>query len=285
MRNMLLKNGVKLRNKKEAAGVMINRHPEWKDKFLKYTVSKESRQLSDSKIKLLFFLFTEGCIHNQKVQFTNNDQSLRDSFSVLMKGVYGVQTKTTCGIVSYISSREIAKDLVAYDIKNSIPDEIIGKLLLSKKLTRDVLRIFADTEGSVTISVRKITKNYTVADRRVTIACMNEKVKPQFVMLLKSLGIIGYAGKLGVVIMDETSIREFDKQVGFSSEVRVIRKKANYGLWYHYKKSLLLKLVIRIYDEQKMRNQAKHMGVFAQCTTKSEVLTILNSWYNELRGD
>jgi hypothetical protein len=68
----------------------------------------------------------------------------------------------------------------------------------------------------------------------------------------------------------------------FSSGVRVIRKKADYGLWYHYEKASLLKLLIRIYDEQKTkRNRGAHLGVFTNCRTKEQVIKILNSWYNE----
>jgi hypothetical protein len=286
MRNMLLKSGVKFRNKQEAAKSMITRHSEWKNNFIKYIVSQQSSQLSDSKIKLLFFVFTEGCIHKSKIQFTNNQVILRDSFSILMKQVYGVKTKTTNRIVAYVNSMEIAKDLAAYNVKASIPQEIMSKLIQSKELTRQVLRIFVDTEGSVIISVRKPARNYTVADRRVVIACTNEKIKLQLVNLLASIEIIGHVGKVGVLITDQISLREFDKQVGFSSGVKVVRKKAGYGLWYNYEKALLLKLLIRIYDEQKIKgNRGKHIGVFMNCKVKEEVIEILNSWYNQQRGE
>ena len=286
MRNMLLKSGVKLRTKKEAAKSMINRHPEWKNQFLKYTLTQESRLLSDAKTKLLFLIFTEGCIHKSKVQFTNNEGILRDSFSVLMRQVYGVETKTTNRNVAYVSSVEIARDLAAYNMKTLIPEEIMCKLLQSQKLTSDVLRIFADTEGSVIISVRKGPRNYTVADRRVVIACTNENVKLQLVKLLKPLGIIGHVNQVGVLVMDENSLRKFDQQVGFSSGVKVVRKKAGYGLWYNYEKASLLKLLIRIYNEQKTKgNRGLHLGVFRNCKTKDEVIEILRSWYNERRGE
>ncbi len=282
VRNMLLKNGVKLRTRKAAAKTMINRHPEWKNQFLKYRVSSESRQLSKPKIKLLFFVFTEGCVHKGKVQFTNNEPILRNQFSILMKEVYGIVTKTTNGNVAYINSNEIANDVTAYDIKTLIPTELMLELLKSQELTREVLRIFADTEGSVTISVRKAPRNYTVADRKVVLACTNDRVKAQLVQLLSSIGIIGHVGQVGVLIMDEKSLREFDKQVGFTSGVKVIRKKAGYGVWYHYEKASLLKLLIRIYDEQKTKGiRGAHLRVFKNCKSKEEVLKILNSWYNE----
>lgn len=285
VRNMLLKNGVKLRTKEEAAKSMINRHPEWKNQFLKYKLNPESRLLSESKIKLLFFVFTEGCIHKHKVQFTNNEPILRNSFSLLMKEVYGVDTMTTNGNVAYISSREIAKDLSAYNIKNAIPERIMFELLKSQELTREVLRIFADTEGAIIISVRKAPRNCTVGDRRVVLACTNDNVKAQLVQLLASIGIIGHVGQVGVLVMDESSLREFDKQVGFSAGIKVIRKKAGYGLWYHYEKALLLKLALRVYEEQRTKgNRGAHLGVFMNCTDKEQVIKILNSWYNEEGG-
>lgn len=282
VRNMLIESGVKLRTKRAAAQTMLIRHPEWKNQFLKYKLRPESRPLSKSKIKLLFFVFTERCVHKGKIQFTNNEPILRSQFSLLVEKVYGIATKTTSGNVSYICSNEIAKDLTAYDIKTSIPTEIMFELLKSPELTKEVLRIFADTEGSVIISVRKAPRNYTVADRRVVLACTNDKVKVQLVQLLSSIGIKGHVGKVGVLIMDEASLREFDKQVGFSPGVKVIRKKAGHGVWYQYEKTALLKLLVRIYDEQKIKgNRGTHLGVFQNCKSKEEVLETLIFWYKE----
>jgi len=282
IRNALIKSGVKLRTKKEAAKIMINRHPEWRNQFLKYRLNAKSRELSDSKIKLLFLILTEGCIHKGKVQFTNNEPLLRNYFSTQMKEVYGISTKKTSEIVEYINSREIAEDLMAYNIKTSIPAEIMNALLKSPKLTREVLRIFADTEGAVIISVRKAPRNFTVADRRVVLACTNQKVKYQLVELLSSIRIVGHVGSVGVSILDQNSLRGFERHVGFSPGVRVVRKKAGHGLWYHFEKASLLKLIIRIYDEQKIRgNRGAHLGVFMNCRTKEQVIKMLNSWYTE----
>lgn len=284
MRNTLLRSGAKLRTRKEAYRNMTSRHPEWKKKLLKYVIPSESRQLSDSKIKLLFLLFTEGCIWKSKVQFTNNEVILRDFFSKLIKEIYNINTKTTNANVAYVTSVEIANDLEKYNIKESIPEEVMCKLLKSQQLTREVLRIFADTEGSVTISVRKAPRNYSVFDRRVTIACANSKVKLQLITLLKSLKITGHLRKDGVLITDEHSLREFAQQVGFSSGIKVIRKKAGYGVWYNYEKAILLKLLIRIYDKQKVKGRhGRHLGVFRNCKKKEEVLKILCSWYDELK--
>jgi len=285
-RNMLLKSGAKLRTRKEAFINMISRHPEWKKQFLKYVISPESRQLSDSKIKLLFLLFTEGCIWKSKVQFTNNQAILRDFFSALMKEVYNIDTKTNDN-VTYVHSIEIANDLRTYNIKEMIPEEVMCKLLKSPQLTKEVLRIFADTEGSVIISVRKAPRNYTVGDRRIVIACTNDIVKSQLITLLKSLEITARPGKDGVLITNEHSLREFAQQIGFSHGIKVLRKKAGYGIWYMHEKATLVRLLIRIYDEQINKGRGgKHLGVFQNCKNKEDVLKILDFWYNELkRGD
>lgn len=284
MRNILLENGVTLRTRKEGLINMISRHPEWRKQFLKYTVPPKSRQLSNSKIKLLFLLFTEGCIWKNKVQFTNNQAILRDLFSTLMKEVYNVNTKTHDN-VTYIHSIEIADDLRTYDIKKAIPEEVMCKLLQSPQLMKEVLRIFADTEGSVIICVRKAPRNYTVGDRRIVIACTNTIVKSQLITLLKSLRITAHLRKYGVLITDERSLREFAQQVGFSPRIKVIRKKAGHGIWYMYEKATLLRLLVRTYDEQIKRGRGgRHLGVFRNCKNKKEVMKILHSWYNELKG-
>ena len=283
-RNILLKNGVKLRNRKEAFANMISRHPEWKRQFLKYVIPPESRLLSDSKIKLLFLIFTEGCVWKSKIQFTNNQAILREIFSKLMKEVYNVNAKTK-GNVTYIHSTEIANDLRTYNIKKEIPPEVMCKLLKSPQLLKEVLRIFADTEGSVIISVRKAPRNYTVADRRITIACTNEAVKSQLIKLLKSLGITARQGRDGVMITNEHSLREFAKQINFSHGISVLRKKAGHGIWYMHEKNILVKLLIRTYDEQKKKgSRGKHLGVFRNCKNKEDALKILDCWYEELKG-
>lgn len=284
MRNVLLKNGATLRTRREGLISMISRHPEWRKQFLKYVIPLESRQLSNSKIKLLFLVFTEGCIWKNKVQFTNNQAILRGLFSNLMEEVYNVNTKT-CGNVTYIHSIEIANDLRTYNIKKAIPEEVMRKLLHSPQLTKEVLRIFADTEGSVIICVRKAPRNYTVGDRRVVIACTNAIVKAQLITLLKSLRITGHTRKYGVLITDERSLREFAQQIGFSPRIKVIRKKAGHGIWYMHEKTTLLRLLIRTYDEQiKKGRWGRHLGVFRNCKNKKEVMKILHSWYNELKG-
>lgn len=284
MRNILLKNGVTLRTRKEAFINMVSRHPEWRKQFLKYAIPPESRQLSSSKIKLLFLLYTEGCIWKNKVQFTNNQAILRDLFSTLMKEVYNVNTKTYEN-VTYIHSIEIANDLRTYNIKEAIPKEVMCKLLQSPQWTKEVLRIFADTEGSVIISIRKAPRNYTVGDRRIVIACTNAIVKSQLITLLKSLRITGRRGKDGVLITNEHSLREFAQQISFSPRIKVIRKKAGHGVWYTYEKATLVRLLIRIYDEQiKKGRGGRHLGVFRNCKNKKEVMKVLNSWYNELKG-
>jgi hypothetical protein len=284
VRSVLLKNGATLRTRKEAFINMVSRHPEWRKQFLKYAIPSESRQLSSSKIKLLFLLYTEGCIWKNKVQFTNNQAILRDLFSTLMKEVYNVNTKTY-GNVTNIHSINIANDLRTYNIKEAIPKEVMYKLLQSPQLTKEVLRIFADTEGSVIISIRNAPRNYTVGDRRIVIACTNAIVKSQLITLLKSLRITGRQGKDGVLIANERSLREFAQQISFSSGIKVIRKKAGHGVWYMYEKATLVRLLIRIYDEQiKKGRGGKHLGVFRNCKNKKGVMKILNSWYNELKG-
>ena len=271
-RNMLLRSGAKLRTSKEAFANMISRHPEWKKQFLKYVIPPESRQLSDSKIKLLFLLFTEDCIWKSKVQFTNNQAILRDFFSALMKEVYNVNTKTNSN-VTYVHSIEIANDLRTYNIK-----EVMCKLLKSPQLIKEVLRIFADTEDSVIISVSKAPRNYTIGDRRIVIACTNDIVKSQLITLLKSLEITALPGEDGVLITNEHSLREFAQQVGFSHGIRVLCKKAGYEIWYMYEKVTLVRLLIRIYDKQINNGRGgKHLGVFQNCKNKEDVLKISDS--------
>ncbi len=281
MRNMLLKNGAKLRTRKEALANIVSRNPRWREQFLKYTIPAKSRQLSDSKIKLLFLLFTEGCIRKNKVQFTNNQTILRNLLSILMKEVYNVCTKTYNN-VTYICSAEVANDLRTYNLKEAIPQEIMHKLLNSSQLTREVLRIFADTEGSVIISIHKAPRNFTVGDRGIVIACSNEAVKWQLITLFKSLGMTARLRKDGVSITNRHSLGNFAQQIGFSSGVKVMRKKAD-GVWYMYEKATLLKLLIHIYDGQmKEGRRGRHLGVFRNCKSKREVMRILHSWYNKL---
>jgi len=277
---------VKLRTRSEALKNLTTRHPEWKDKFLKYKVPDKSRLLSPQKIKLLFLIFTEGCVCKNKIQFTNNHAVLRDYFSMLMREVYDVDTKTD-GNVAYIFSREIAKDFQSCGIKKIIPDKIMHELLKSPSLTKEVLRLFADTEGAVLISIRKAPQNYTVADRRIVIACTNEIVKAQLITLLESLGIKAHLGKDGIFITYEHLLRIFALQVGFSSGIKVVRKRAGHGIWYGYEKATLLRLVARIYDEQikRGRGYGEHEGVFRNCKKADDVMKTLRVWYNESRGE
>lgn len=92
--------------------------------------------------------------------------------------------------------------------------------------------------------------------------------------------------KDGVAIMDEDSLRIFAQQVGFSPGIKVMRKKAGHGLWYGCDKATLLRLLIRVYDEQiESGRGGRHEGVFRNCIKADDVMKILNVWYGELRGE
>jgi hypothetical protein len=44
-------------------------------------------------------------------------------------------------------------------------------------------------------------------------------------------------------------------------------------------------LLICIYDEQKTKGgRGRHLGVFRNCKKKKQVIKILHSWYDELKG-
>lgn len=285
-RNILLKSGIKLRTKKEAFAVLMRRHPEWREQFVKYKITSESRRLSKQKIKLLILILTEGCIWKNRVQFTNNHIFVRDLFSELVREIYNVDGVRTRGNVAYIEAKEIADDLRAYDIKRMIPNEVMNEILRSPSLTKEVLRLFADTEGAVIISIRRTPRNYTVGDRRVVIALTNQIVKRQVIRLFKSLKIAAKEDKCGVSITNEGSLRLFALKISFSPGIRVVRKKAGHGIWYGYEKAILLRLLVRIYDEQikRGRGAGRHEGVFRDCKTADDVFKILNSWYNKLKG-
>ena len=288
-RNILLKNGVKLRTKREAFAALMSRHPEWREQFSARVCHKipfRSHRLSQQKIKLLILILTEGYICENKVQFTNNHTLLLDRFSTFIKRVYKVNVRRG-GNVAYVFSKELTDDLNAYNIKEKIPDEVMHEILKSRSFTKEVLRLFADTEGAVIISIRKAINNYTVGDRRIVIASTNDIVKKQLLILFKSLGIKAHEGKVGVLITDELSLRSFALQVGFSLGMRVIRKKGDHGVWYGYEKATLLRLLVWICNEQikRGRGYGRHEGVFRNCKTAEEVFKILRLWYNELRGE
>lgn len=278
----LLNSGVTLRSKAVGTQRYMNRHPEWSQQFVKYHVEAPPIP-SEEKILLLTMIATEGYTDSSSFGFTNKQEYLHVRLREPVSSVYGRVLVGRNGIRSRISSTEITHDLAA-----SIPGKRFGqtaleRILGSKDLTIGVLRVIADTEGSMIISVRKAPRNYTV-ECRVVLSSTNPGFTAQFVRLLGKLGIRSRLTPLGAIITRKDDIARFVMTVGFSSEAVVVRKRGNTSTWYGAKKMGLSKLFLRISREQSSAIALGHRGCFADCTTRAKTVERLKEWYAETTG-
>lgn len=281
VRKELLGQGVRLRTRSEAGSLLYRQGYRIGNVYSPYEIPSSSRTLTPSKIRLLIMMLTEGYIYRYQVGFTNNLQYLRRRFGALVNQVYGVRAHETGNVVR-LSYVQVAEDLKSYNIKNGIPEEMMTTITSSRKLTSQVLRIFADTEGSAIVSVRRTKYHKYTVESYLFVASQNAMITKQVAELLLHLGIHAHVTRNGVRISGLAALRSFAKQAGFSKEALVVRKKNRTGLWYGHQKAILLQLMLRIYQEQLNKRQHSCEGLFANCFTRDSVIRILRKWYDEL---
>ena len=282
IRNRLLDADTLLRSKASGTTLYISRHPEWTRQFIKCEVANPLA-LTYDKLLLLTMVTTEGYTDSTSFGFTNTQEFLHRRYRELVRAVYGSVLIGRNRITSRTSSTEIA-----HDISSLIPGKAFGERALkaiqaSPTLVADVLRIVADTEGSMLISIRKAPRNYKV-ECRVVLASSNALFTRQLVKLLTSLDITSKPTSLGASIGTKAGISRFMSIVGFSAQARVIRKKGNESVWFGYKKSGLAKLFKRINQEQSLARLSGMRGCFADCATRSQIILRLKKWYEESNG-
>jgi hypothetical protein len=282
VRFKLKESGVILRTKAEGTRFFIARHPEWSRQFVKYKVNIES-PLTEEKAQLLAMVVTEGYTDSTSFGFTNKQIQLRDDFGTLVKDVYGEVNIGRNGITSRISNVDIARDLSLMLPKKTFRDDVLQFVLSSPRTLIKVMRIIADTEGAMIISIRRAKHNFTV-ESRIVLASSNLKFSRQIGILLASLGIGSHISKVGVTINKKSQIARFIELIGFSPGIRVVRKKAGQSTWYGFEKSGLQELFSRISEKQKHARSLGLRGSFADCSTREQTLRRLMSWYAEVNG-
>lgn len=281
-RTILLNSGATLRSKAIGTQGYLNRHPEWSRQFAKYHVAA-SPIPSEEKILLLTIIATEGYTDSNSFGFTNKQEYLHARFSELVSSVYGRVLVERGKITSRISSTEIAHDLATSIPGKTFDQTALERILGSKDLTIGVLRVIADTEGSMIISVKRAPQNYTV-ECRIVLSSTNLGFTAQLVQLLSKLGITSRVTPLGAIISRKDDIARFVMTVGFSSEAVVVRKRGNTSIWYGAKKMGLGKLFLRISREQSSAIALGCRGCFADCTTRDKTVERLKEWYAEANG-
>lgn len=281
-RNKLLSEGVTMRSKAFGTEVYLSHHPEWSRQFIKYEVANPT-DVSDEKVLLLMLVATEGYNDSTSFGFTNTQEFLHDRFRELVYAVYGKVLIGRNRITSRISSIEIARNISSLIPSKTFHDSVLQIVLASPRLTAEVLRIVADTEGSMLISVRKAPRNYTV-EYRIVLSSSNPDFTRQFVKLLSSLGIRSKPTSLGAVISRKAEIARFISVVGFSPQARVVRKRGKESIWYGFKKAGLAALFRRISEEQSSARSSSRRGCFADCFSRAQVVLRLKTWYAESNG-
>lgn len=282
VRKALLASGVSLRSKGEGIRLYIEKHPEWSSQFVKYHIDKNAA-VTDGKIALLAMVITEGYVDRTSVGFTNSQDSLHSEFKKLMLDVYGNVRVGRSGILSRVSSTEIAEDMSTMMSGKSFNNSILRRLLKSEQVAARVLRIVADTEGSMIVSIKKAPRNYTV-ESRIVLASTNTRFGNQISASLAMFSIGSRLTADGVIVNRKEDIKRFIRAIGFSPGVRVVRKRAGLSSWYGKEKYLLSKLCLRVYVEQENARASGLRGCFVNCKTRAEVMAKLTNWYDEISG-
>jgi hypothetical protein len=282
VRKCLITSGVTFRSKEEAAHVYIDRHPEWSRQFIKYHVNKKA-EITDDKIVLLTMVITEGYVDRTSAGFTNTQDLLHAEFEKLLTKIYGTVRVSRGGMLSRVSSTEIADDLRRMMPGKAFNEAIFEHILKSTQVTAKVLRTIADTEGSMIVSIRKAPRNYTV-ESRVVLASTNRGFSDQISALLTTLRIYSRSSADGVIINRKDDIERFIRKVGFSPGIRVVRKRAGVSTWYGKEKYILSKLALRVYSEQVKARKSGAKGCFVNCMTRGDVMSKLTDWYEEING-
>lgn len=282
VRNALLASGAALRSKEDGTRLYIQKHPEWSNQFVKYHIGRPNI-VTDDKIALLAMIVTEGYVDRTSVGFTNTQELLHAEFKKLISDVYGNVRVGRSGILSRVSSTEIARDVVGMMSGKSFNEAILRDLLRSEQIAARVLRIIADTEGSMLVSIRKAPRNYTV-ESRIVLASTNTRFERQISTLLAMLSIGSRVGVDGVTINRKEDIRRFILVVGFSPGVRVVRKRAGLPSWYGKEKYNLSKLCLKVYSEQEKARTSGLRGCFVGYKTRASVMDVLTHWYDATTG-
>jgi hypothetical protein len=282
VRAKLIQSGGVLRTKADGTRVYISHHPEWSRQFVKYEVNDGGR-LSEEKALLLAMVVTEGYTDATSFGFTNTQELLHADFGKFVGMVYGPVSMGRNRITSRVSSVEIAKDLSRLLPAKAFTDDVVRFITGSPSTLVKVLRIIANTEGAMIISIRKAKRNFTV-ESRIVLASSNAVFKNQIGILLASLGVKHKISDVGVVINKKSQIARFIQLVGFSPGVKVVRKKAGQSIWYGYEKFGLQRLFSRIADEQEHARTSGLRGCFADCSTRELTLNRLRNWYAEENG-
>ena len=271
-----------MRSKAEGTRLYISSHPEWSAQFVKYRTQWRAL-LTDDKVLLLAMVLTEGYTDPTSFGFTNTQEMLHDKFRELVTMNYGDVRIGRNRITSRVSSTEIARELAALLPQKTFHDDALRRILDSPALMVRVLRIVADTEGSILISIKRAKRNFTT-DSRIVLASSNQRFTRQIGLFLDILGIGHHMSKAGAIITRKSQIARFIETVGFSPGVRVVRKKAGHSIWYGYEKAGLQNLFCRIASEQKTARAIGQRGAFADCTEKEQIILRLRTWYAQVNG-
>lgn len=239
--------------------------------------------MTDEKASLLTMIVTEGYTDASSFGFTNTQELLHANFSGLVEKVYGNVNIGRNKLTSRVSSIAIAKDLSNLLPDKTFRDDVLDFILSSQSTLRNVLRIVADTQGSLLVSIKRASKNFTV-ECRIVLASSNPAFSSQIGIMLSALRIGNNVTKYGVVIGKKSEISRFIGTVGFSQGVKVVRKKAGESLWFGCEKATLQRLFFRISKEQERARDSGFRGAFADCLTREQTLRRLKTWYAEVSG-
>ncbi|MDA4134796.1 MAG: LAGLIDADG family homing endonuclease [Thaumarchaeota archaeon] len=281
VRNNLISSQTQLRSKADGTRQHIKNHPDWSRQFIKYEV--KSKVVTDDKILLLAMIITEGYTDRTSAGFTNTQLALHDEFRSLVEKTYGPVHFGTNNLTTRISSTEVSKDISQGMVHKAFSEPMFARVLSNRDLTRRVLRIVADTEGSMIISPKKSPRNFSV-ECRVVLASKNRAFNEQVALMLSNVGIVSHIGTLGVNVTAKPQIRKFIEEVGFSEGIKVIRKKAGQSTWYGKEKSTLSRLCLDIYRRQGIARASGRRGCFEQCKTREDTMSYLNEWYSGVSG-
>jgi hypothetical protein len=283
VRNRLLKRGVKLRTREEGSRISRERG-HWH-----YVLPNETYRvrdygvITDDKSLLLTLVITEGHRNRSCIAFTNTQEPLHEEFRRFVHSVYGDVHVGRTRIQSKVGRVEIAREVGELTPQKAFAAPVLEFIMRSPSLTSRVLRIIADTEGSMILSVKKAPRNLTV-EHRVVLASYNPVFTEQIVTLLKSIGIHSTSSRVGAQVMQSEAIVQFIEKVGFSPGLRVIKRKAGHSIWFGCDKSVISKVFLRVNDEQRRVWGRRDRGFFADCRTREETVERLMSVYRQVSG-
>ena len=281
-RDRLIEARMTLRSKADGTRLFISKHPEWRQQFVKYRV-ENPLEITEKKSMVLAMVVTEGYTDATSFGFTNSQELIHDRFRSLVTDVFGSVLIGRNHMTSRVSSTEISRVISAFLPDKTFSPALLDFILRSPGAASKVLRIIADTEGSMLISVKKASRNFTV-ESRIVLASSNLEFTRQIVLMLESLGIGSKPTEQGAIIGRKRDITRFVQEVGFSPGVRVVRRNFRNSLWYGYEKSELAKLFQRISLEQGKARAEGRRGSFADCFTKQETVLRLREWCADSNG-